>query len=217
MSEVNTTQVQTPQVKPTVVDQATTESKEPLADSLKTIESPLPPIDPPVPPVTPITIAATETTPKQEYGSYVKYNLRDVPDDLVVDKIKKKDEALNKFIFEFREYLEKHSHLPDIDGTMTMGQVKEIMERLPQQDQIRIMNFYTDIRFGDPLTKWDKIFSFCTKYGRIIVFLFFGLLLFFWIAVTTIAGDSVDGTDLAGLMKVVLGIFGGPDTSVTLP
>lgn len=211
MSDVNTPQA----------NQTATESKEPLADSLKTIEPPLqpplPPIDPPVPPVTPITIVATETTPKQEYGSYVKYNLRDVPDDLVVDKIKKKDEALNKFIFEFKEYLEKHSHLPDIDGTMTMGQVKEIMERLPQQDQIRIMNYYTDIRFGDPLTKWDKIFSFCTKYGRIIVFLFFGLLLFFWIAVTAIAGDSVDGTDLAGLMKVVLGIFGGPDTSVTLP
>lgn len=215
MSEVNTPQV----------NHTATESKEPLADSLKTIEPPVPPNDPPLPPpdpvappiVTPITIAATETTPKQEYGSYVKYNLRDVPDDLVVDKIKKKDEALNKFIFEFREYLEKHSHLPDIEGGMTMGQVKEIMERLPQQDQIRIMNFYTDIRFGDPMSKWEKWFSFFNKYGKIMAFLFFGLLLFFWIAVTTIAGDSVDGTDLAGLMKVVLGIFGGPDTSVTLP
>ena len=124
------------EVKPTVGEVNTpTESKEPLADSLKTFEASVPPIDPPLPPpdpvaspiVTPITIAATETTPKQEYGSYVKYNLRDVPDDLVVDKIKKKDEALNKFIFEFREYLEKHSHLPDIEGGMTMGQVKEIM------------------------------------------------------------------------------------------
>lgn len=209
--------VQTPQVKPTVVDQATTESKEPLADSLKTIEPPLPPIDPPVPPVTPITIAATETTPKQEYGSYVKYNLRDVPDDLVVDKIKKKDEALNKFIAELTAYLEKHSHLPDIEGTMTMGQVKEIMERLPQQDQIRIMNYYTDIRFGDPMNKWEKWFNFLGKYGKTVVLLLFGAIIFFWIAVTTIAGDSVDGTDLAGLLKVVSGIFGGPDTSVTLP
>lgn len=166
MSEVNTPQVNT----------SATESKEPLADSLKTIEAPLdPPLpspDPVAPPiVTPITIAATETAPKQEYGSYVKYNLRDVPDDLCVDKIKKRDEALNKFISELKEYLEKHSHLPDIEGTMTMGQVKEIMERLPQQDQIRIMNFYTDIRFGDPMNKWEKIFSFCHKYGKTVAFL----------------------------------------------
>ena len=212
-------------LKPDEANHTATESKEPLADSLKTIEAPVPPLDPPLPPpesvappiVTPIPIAATDTAPKQEYGSYVKYNLRDVPDDLCVDKIKKKDEALNKFIYEFKAYLEKHSHLPDIEDNMTMGQVKEIMERLPQQDQIRIMNFYTDIRFGDPMNKWEKIFSFCTKYGKTVAFLFFGLLIFFWIAVTTIAGDSVDGTDLAGLIKVVLGIFGGPDTSVTLP
>ena len=212
MSDVNTPQVNTP----------ATESKEPLSDSLKAIEAPVPPLDPPVPlaesaVVTPITIAATETTPKQEYGSYVRYNLRDVPDDLVVDKIKKKDEALNKFIAELTAYLEKHSHLPDIDGTMTMGQVKEIMERLPQQDQIRIMNYYTDIRFGDPMSKWEKWFNFLGKYGKTVVLLLFGAIIFFWIAVTTIAGDSVDGTDLAGLLKVVSGIFGGPDTSVTLP
>lgn len=214
-------------VKPTEgdVNNPTTESKEPLADSLKAIEPPVSPLDPPLPPpdpvappiVTPITIAATETTPKQEYGSYVKYNLRDVPDDLVVDKIKKKDEALNKFIAELTAYLEKHSHLPDIEGTMTMGLVKEIMERLPQQDQIRIMNYYTDIRFGDPMNKWEKWFNFLGKYGKTVVLLLFGAIIFFWIAVTTIAGDSVDGTDLAGLLKVVSGIFGGPDTSVTLP
>ena len=119
MSEVNTPRVNSSEadVKPDEVNHTATESKEPLADSLKTIEAPVPPNDPPLPPptVTPITIAATETVPKQEYGSYVKYNLRDVPDDLCVDKIKKKDEALNKFIYEFKAYLEKHSHLPDIE------------------------------------------------------------------------------------------------------
>lgn len=82
-------------------------------------------------------------------GDTVAEILKEIPDHLTVGKVKPKDKALNALLEKVRLYLSTRSHLDDLEPTTTMAEVKNVIRMMSEGDRQRILNVYTDERYGD--------------------------------------------------------------------
>lgn len=149
------------------------------------------------------------TKPKVGITPLVEQTLHDIPDSLIVRRIKEKDEALTALITQLSEWLETRSQYPDITPATRMGKVKEILSSIPHADQVKLLNNYTDIRFEnrDAHYHFEKRMSIIQKYSKPVIIIVVSLIVLIWLIMSMAGGHGVDGTVLGQLLKVFTEFF----------
>ena len=135
--------------------------------------------------------------------------LKEIPDSLTCGKVKPKDKALNAMLDKVRDYLSTRSHLDDLTDETTMGEVKALLNGMSKDDRVRILNVYTDIRYGDldnPGTL-KRVMDIMQEHPKVVVLIGGFILLAIFITIDGITGKGND-TIFSSLLNIINGLTG---------
>lgn len=139
--------------------------------------------------------------------------LKEIPDTLTCGKVKPKDKALNAMLDKVRDYLSTRSHLDDLTDETTMGEVKTLLNSMAKDDRLRILNVYTDIRYGDmdEVGNTKRVLDAMQEHPKVVMIIGGFILLAIFVTLDGITGKGND-TVFSSILKILgdlTGIGGG--------
>lgn len=126
----------------------------------------------------------------QAVENKVDITLRLVPDDLTVDKVKPKDEALQALIKKVREYQESDSSAQDITDETTMREIKQVLKDMPVDQMIECLNEYLMVKHNK-ISNVKRLLEFSKTHTKLALTMYFCGFILIWLILHVIFPDSI--------------------------